>query len=326
MKQPPQDESMDTTPREDALGELIRLAEGRGEVPSERSHRVKQAVHAHWQQRIEQRRRKVSMSVGGALALAATLLLAMALMLRPDSVPTDGSVGTVVAVAMESSTAPVHVGQEMTAGFELDSAQGRVALLLGASTSVRLDRETRVRVLGPDSLALDEGRIYVDSPSELASMEIHTSAGLVRDIGTQFEVLSRDGALNVRVREGKVILDTEAGSHEIDLGGQLTIDASGRVARADTEIFGATWSWTTAVVTMLPLEGSSARQFLDWLARERGWQLEFSNDDVERNASSIMLSGSADGLTIEEALDAVLPTCRMKHQLNDGILLVSPMG
>ena len=129
----------------------------------------------------------------------------------------------------------------------------------------------------------------------------------------------------VQTAQVLVVLDTASGSHEIEPGGRLDVDATGQVVRAPTEVYGATWSWTTTVVPMLPLEGRSAREFLDWVARERGWRLEFQNGDVERNASSILLSGSAEGLTLEEALDAVLPTCRMAHQVDEGVLLVSAL-
>ena len=77
---------------------------------------------------------------------------------------------------------------------------------------------------------------------------------------------------------------------------------------------------------MLPLEGLSARQFLDWAARESGRELSFADLDLEHSAASIVLSGSTEGLTIEEALAAVLPTCRMTHQVDQGVLRVKPLG
>ena len=74
---------------------------------------------------------------------------------------------------------------------------------------------------------------------------------------------------------------------------------------------------------MLELDGRSARAFLDWIARERGWKLAFADEFVARAADEIVLGGTASRLTVEEALDAVLPTCRMTHRVEGGVLVVA---
>jgi len=59
---------------------------------------------------------------------------------------------------------------------------------------------------------------------------------------------------------------------------------------------------------MLDLEGRSAKGFLEWVARERGWVLAFTDEDVARAAEDTMLSGVLGRLTLDEALDAVQET------------------
>lgn len=314
------DKHNDTHPQ-DQLATLIRAAEGKSALPAHRVERARTTVHAHWRQQLRERRGRRVLRTGAWLAAAAVLVAAAGLAVRNWLPSGNPMAGRVVAVTMHTGGAPVQVGQVIPAGFDLDTGQGQVALLLGR-TSVRLDRDTRVRVLSPTSVALERGRLYVDSGPTAGSMEIHTDAGLIRDIGTQFEVRAREGAVRVRVREGKVILNTEAQSHEIGAGGQLEVDAAGAVTRGKIATHGESWDWVTAIAPLLELEGLSAHEFLDWAARESGWELRFADQDLQRSAESIVLSGSTKGLTIHEALDAVLPTCRMAHQVDDGVLLV----
>jgi ferric-dicitrate binding protein FerR (iron transport regulator) len=324
---------------EDQLAELIRLADGATSVPQDRAARVKGAVRSHWRTRVQRRRRTRVVWTGAGLAAAAVLVVAVGLMLWSGiaEAPVQGHpVGQVVAVSgpawartqdadTRASAAPVQVGQSVAVGLDLATGESRVALLMDGGTSVRLDRNTRLRLLSDASLALDAGTVYVDSgPADHAgrAIEIHTDAGRIRDIGTQFEVRVQEGAVRVRVREGKVVVDTPSDSHEVGMGGQIEMDPSGGVLRGEIATYGNDWDWIGAIAPMLSLEGRSARAFLDWASRERGWELRFTDEDVERSASSIVLSGSADGLTIEQALDAVLPTCRMAHQVENGVLLV----
>jgi hypothetical protein len=74
---------------------------------------------------------------------------------------------------------------------------------------------------------------------------------------------------------------------------------------------------------MLDLEDETALAFLEWAARERGWTLAFADEHVARSAGEIVLGGTLDRLTLEEALDAVLPTCQMEYRVEQGVLVVS---
>ncbi|MFQ5845522.1 MAG: hypothetical protein ACE5JG_11105, partial [Planctomycetota bacterium] len=73
------------------------------------------------------------------------------------------------------------------------------------------------------------------------------------------------------------------------------------------------------------LADRSLQAFLRWVSRERGWKLRFPDASVEASASSILLSGSLGKLTLDEALEAVLPTCRMTYRVQHGVLIVDPL-
>jgi ferric-dicitrate binding protein FerR (iron transport regulator) len=324
---------------DDRLEELLRLAGRREPIPAERTERVRAAVHAEWQARVRSRRRTRAL---WGLAAAAVVTLAVGIpawrtiVSGPETEPTVGRVVTVSRTAWSRSpatggevlTSRLRNGQVVVVGEELSTDEGRVALRLDSGTSVRLDEHSRLRVLAANELALDRGTVYVDSGPEegRVAVEIHTSAGVIRDIGTQFEVRARDDAIRIRVREGAVVMRTSAGDHRVDHGNEIQVDAAGDVARQPIPIFGPDWGWLADVTPMMRLEGRSAREFLDWVARESGWELRFASESVEISASRIAVSGSVDHLSLDQVLDAVLPTCQMTYQVTDGVLLVDAIG
>ena len=62
--------------------------------------------------------------------------------------------------------------------------------------------------------------------------------------------------------------------------------------------------------------------FLDWVAREGGWTIRFADEALRRSAPSIVLRGSIDGLTPEQALEAILPTCGLTHRIANGTVTI----
>ena len=324
---------------EDEIGALIRFADAPAKVSSERASRARSTLHTQWRRQVRQRRLRGALWATGSLA-AAVVAVAFGLSIwgGAESTIPEIPLGRVTAVSgpawarpggTDSDAAVVRPGQIVPAELEVFTGEGRVALLLEGDLAVRLDRNTRVRFLGQRSLALEEGKLYVDSGSghnDGAAIEIRVGNRRIRDIGTQFEVQARDGTVRVRVREGRVVVDAAEQSHQVAAGTELELSPDDELRRRKVTPYGTLWSWTTTVVPMLRLEGRSARAFLDWISREHGWRLEFADDEVRRSASRIVLSGSGDGLTLENALDAVLPTCRMAYEVEDGTLRIRSLA
>jgi hypothetical protein len=329
----------------DRIGPLLRLAGPREAVPADRMRRVKAAVHAEWRQqtRARSRRTTVGWSVG-ALAAAALVLLSVRVAVRdaapvaspPQALATVDAVSGAVRLVPSSERGAggptlFQVGDHIRVGDGVDTTSGGVAALrLAGGASVRIDRGTRVRVLSGATLVLDEGAIYVDSgagqdalPRDAPSLEVRTAVGLVRDIGTQFEVRLLSGsALRVRVRDGLVRLSQSRRTHDATPGDELTLDGNGSVIRRTVPVYGADWAWAAALARPFELEGQSLRDFLDWIVGENGWQLRFADAAVEQTSLTTVLHGSIQGLTPEEALAAVLPTVGVEHRLENGVLLI----
>jgi hypothetical protein len=62
--------------------------------------------------------------------------------------------------------------------------------------------------------------------------------------------------------------------------------------------------------------------FLDWVSREQGWRWQFEQPAMRGRVEQIVLHGTIDGLTPEEALAAVLPTCGLSFRQDGARLIV----
>jgi hypothetical protein len=212
------------------------------------------------------------------------------------------------------------VGAGVPAGAWIETPEGgRAAWRIGHAVSVRMDTSTRVHVLSASALWLERGGLYVDSGSRsgLTGIEIRTTQGEVRDIGTQFEVRAIPGGTRVRVREGTVFLLHRGERHEASAGAGLEA-RGGRVVRTSMAVFGPAWTWVEQAAPEPSIEGRSLESFVEWTARETGWTIRYARPGTARSAPRIVLHGSSAGLTPAEALEAVLPACGLSLRRDGG--------
>jgi hypothetical protein len=327
----------------DDLVSLLRLAGPREPVPADRLRRVKAAVDAEWRRhvRARARTRALGWSLAGLAAAAAVLVAVRSPAPRGGSMVNaprravatmevlSGAVRIDAADRASENPQAVAVprlalmGDAVREGDGVETTSGgRAALRLASGVQVRIDRGTRLRFVSDALLVLDEGAVYVDSGGR-SSIEVRTSVGDVRDIGTTFEVrLLGPSALRVRVRDGRVQLRQSQQSFDAARGEELTLDGSGRVARRMIAVSGTEWAWASTVSRPFALEGQSLKAFLDWISADNGWELRFADAATERKSATTIVHGSIQGLTPEEALSAVLPTVGVEHALEDGVLRI----
>ena len=156
-------------------------------------------------------------------------------------------------------------------------------------------------------------------------LEVVTSHGLVREIGTQFEVMSTSAALRVRVREGSVAIEREPQAPGLTgaAGEQLRLDSTGDVERSAFSPFDPAWSWAVALADVPPIDGRPLVELLDWVARETGYELQFADSGAENRARDVTLRGNLENATPLEALEAALATTDLEHVAqDDGVLLI----
>ena len=274
------------------------------------------------------------------LALAASLIgavLAGWLWMRRAPAPAGPPVALVARVEWLAgevnldSRLATGVGAELAAGTTVATAPGeppaRVALRF-ASGSVRLDAGTRVRLVSASRLELERGAVYVDSDPAAAGgggLEVETALGLVREIGTQFEVRLEDrgaGALEVRVREGRIEIEGARETHPVAAGERLRLSDDGSAERRPLAPDASEWGWVIAAAPTPEIEGMSLRAFLDWSCRETGRSLRFEDPSLESTAAGIVLHGTIEGLGHEEALGVVLAGAGLEHRVEAGSLVI----
>ena len=318
----------------DTLERLLRLAGPRRVGDAERARRVHDAVHDAWRDSIESRSRagRRGLTLGAVvLAAAAAVVIAVFLPQRKSPIvppPPPRSAARLVAAtdviaSLDDPRSAVRVGDEAMVGSAVETGGGVLATFAFAGGGeIRLNEATTVRFTGPREVHVDRGAIYFDSGSRSGSFTVNTPVGVVRDVGTRFEVALRDGSWRVRVRDGLVQYDGTT-RHEASAGRELIVEPSGSVVERTASIYGADWDWVTRAAPAFQVEGKRLAAFLEWVARESGRRVEFSSDELRRTSAATILHGSIEHLTPDEALDVILPTCGLSSRIDSQRVVVS---
>jgi ferric-dicitrate binding protein FerR (iron transport regulator) len=283
------------------IGRILRLAGRREPVPDDAEARVLAGAHEAWRATLRRRARRRSMAVAAAVVIGAgSALLLVRLVAHPPA-------REAARVEITSGRGPLAIGARIDAGDLVTTAGERLAMRLVSGTGVRVDHDSRVRVLNGSTLDLLDGAIHVVSARGGDPVEIRTPLGRVRDIGTRFEVRCVAQRVRVRVRDGRVSLTDESGRHDVVAGEELTTAPGTAPQRRAVARTGPEWDWATEVAPPFLVEGRTLGQFLAWFSAETGRHVRFRDPADARRAEAIVLHGSANDFTPDEALDAVLP-------------------
>jgi len=293
---------------DDAIAALVRLAGRRPPVPEDAARRVREAVHDEWMQTISRRRR--TRWIGSAAAVAAAAVMIVILRITP-STPQPAPQRIVVAGGQTN-------GAVIYANDAYEVANGSTASLAWGNAILRLDGGTRVRIASARELSLDRGAVYVDSKN--AGVLIRTPIGIVRDIGTQFEVRLAADRMRVRVREGRVDLQHGGATHSAAAGVELDADARGGVTEHSIAKNGAEWDWVVRAAPSIHLDGRTLAEVVTLVTRDEGVKPVWS-DAAARNAASMRLHGDVP-LTPEEALDTALVASGLTSRTDGDRLII----
>ncbi len=318
----------------DAIAELLELTGSPVDPPPEVAVRVHDTVHGEWQHRVELRagRRRL----GARLALAAALALAAVglVTLRARSPVTLDSLAVLERISgdVRFSAAGTRVdlaavpGQAFGPGATVETGtESRIALRLASGASVRIDAGSTVRLESLEELALESGGVYIDSAAG-PPLSVRTPLGIARDIGTRFEVRVFDESLRMRVREGTVELEVEAGRYRAESGEDLAVSSTGDVERQGVSGFSPVWGWALDIAPPYRLEGRTLSEWLEWLSAETGWSVRYAHETLRQEARSTILHGSIVGFRPDETPGAVLPTCGLTYTLEQGVLTLAREG
>ncbi len=209
-------------------------------------------------------------------------------------------------------TPPGDGSSELLSGSTIrTSDQGRMLLVLDASTTVRLDHNTRATLRSGEEIYLHSGRLYLDSHGGKSHVQVTTKRAAVTKVGTQFEVSVADDELEIAVREGQIKVQMDdsqtLAKASNGLGEVLHYNAEGQqskkvVATTDVE----RWHWTQLSRPDFDIASATYYDYLNWAARERGLTLRFADEILEQSARNQTGGGRYDASDddIDEALYA----------------------
>ncbi|MBK4992063.1 DUF4880 domain-containing protein [Pseudomonas sp. S37] len=179
---------------------------------------------------------------------------------------------------------------------QLTLADGTL-LDLNTDTAVDVDFDARQRLI-----SLRRGEILIESGPDTSSprhrpLRVTSEQGLMEAMGTRFLVRQREGATQLAVFEGAVLVTPNHGPRQILAAGQqVTFDGSGEGAVAPSREQDSQWTRGQLVVDEMPL-----REFLGELGRYRpGWLR------CQPDAAQLLISGAFQ-LENTDAILAALP-------------------
>lgn len=317
----------------DVLGELIHAA-GRREAPPEQARaRAFAAATQVWRDKLARRRRRrfaalaaSAAAVGIATVLGVRMLDTPAPLTAPIA-RVERVIGAVQARASDRD--PWRSLQESSAGLPagalLRTDAGGAAALQIEGVSVRIASRAELVLESTSRLRLLRGKVYIDTGAAdgAGRMSVVTELGSASDVGTQFEVQYGDDGWRVRVREGAVLMQHGRQRLRAASGEQLSIDAHGVVSSSAIDPADAEWSWVHTLATAPDIDEQPLTLLLSWVARETGAKVRYASPDVERRATRTILHGSIRSLTPLEALEVMLATTDLRHEvLADGTIMI----
>lgn len=333
-----------TTSDDESFANLMKLAGERPEISLSVESRVYHQVQQEWKRTtVEPSVEKVYEKVhrtwrrealrGRILrwlvpaGIAASAVIAMMVVSQPE-LPAAQVAGTISRVVGADSLKSEHPeGSSVHAGEIISTGPGEgVSLLLARNESLRIDENTQLRIDAADQFSLLGGRIYADTGQFVyreGGLKIETAFGLVTDVGTQFSVAMRDDTLDVAVREGRVDVRNDSDRYAARMGERLTLTQGevGTIAALDTH--DDYWNWVAELTPAFDMTNKSLLDFLKWAARETGRDLQFESDESRMFAMRTDVHGSVDGLTPEEALEAILATTSVRYQIADDKIVIA---
>jgi ferric-dicitrate binding protein FerR (iron transport regulator) len=298
-----------------------------------------EALHGEWRQ-VTKRRRRHNVA---RFCIAATLLAAVALgvFFNREGAQTNTPVAEIARMdgadvtwrdensrgqTIDAATRSFFVGQRLSTG-----AESRVALAWHGGGSLRVDENTRIEFVSARSIRLLAGQLYFDSlathseptgDSTRTGLSIQTPAGEVLHVGTQFMMRVAGEEVVLSVREGQVKVAGDGFELVVSSGEQLDIDVDGPQARRSIEGYGELWSWAEDIAPQQSLDGRTALELLDWVARETGRRLVYASPSGETLARETIIRG-LDDRSPGDALQIMPYFTDFTYEIRDDTIVIS---
>ncbi len=294
---------------EEKLQSILMRTGPRMSPPENVTREVKTAVLNVWREEVA-RTKRARQSRWLAMAAAVILLLTGGILQFEDPVLDIAAVDRVVndAQVLVEGNWQALSGARLVPDTRLRTMQDAyVSVSLDNGMNIRLDENTEMVLDGPDSVQLVYGRLYVDS-NHKAVLVVNTAFGSAADIGTQFTVSATDANWQVHVREGSVLVKDDEVRKIVEVGQGLQISASNELSQSRNSPMDDSWQWVQKVTPVFSIEGRTLADYLVWISRETGREVDFRSEFARSAAQGTILHGSIDGLEPSESLAVVLST------------------
>ena len=318
-------------PDEAGVEDLLRQVGARPDPPLEMMRDIRAAVHAEWQVTVNERRRRrrrVAWGIAASVVVAVSIAIFSVQLTVSEPVPVATIMridGDLLSADSNEAWRPRAVGERIVPGETLQAdGRSRAVVSFDGGISLRLDYNTILKVASKDRVSLASGALYVDSPPEVArssAFEVQAHAGSVRHIGTQYELRTHAGAIEVSVREGRVVVTNGAGESTAKAGERIRLTPMGEITRSVVQPWHPDWQWAATAAPSFDIDGQPLSSFLSWVARETGRQLVYASPAAQAAAGQVRLRGSIARLNPNAALAAVLATTQLQRfETQDGFI------
>lgn len=305
---------------DEAFAALLRAA-GRRELPPQQvTAEVRAAVHEEWQAVVRHRRRSRFAKYAIAAGIAAISTIALFQIDIARRAEPFAQIARMEGIAQVSDDGTrwraLRSGDRLARGMTLRTdATARIALAFDDGLSVRMDAYTQVQLGAADEIAMSSGALYVDASPALASqpLTIETRYGAVRHVGTQYELRDTARGIEVSVREGRVEIERASQKISAAVGEQLLLTADGARDRRPVSPQDPRWEWATSIAPTFDIEHQPLSLFLQWVARETGRNVVYSDALAQEQSGKLVLRGSIRNLPPDQALAAVMATTAMTY-------------
>jgi ferric-dicitrate binding protein FerR (iron transport regulator) len=325
---------------DDAVETILRSAPPRPMPSALDIASARSELHAEWQAvygRRRMRRRIVTFAAAASIigAIAASVFVLRVPSALPEQVAKiERSTGSIFLLGEQSVLHELPDLNELSTGQTLVTGDGSaIAIAWLAGGSLRIDEDSRVEFVSSDEIVLRNGRVYFDSqpsalhadgvPRSMAEFVIRTTEGLIRHVGTQYMAGVTATGVTVSVREGQVQFVGNAVDATAVAGQQVRLRGNARPSYTNIRAHGEIWQWVEKISPAVIVDQHSAHEFISWVARESGLDVQFADDALEQLAHTTIMNGGSGSLEPRTALQVLLQTTTLQADIEGGSILVT---